>query len=576
MYVAKIPNRNSNPTYLIRESYRDNGKVKNRTIANITQLSINQIEAMKLIFKGIPLVQPDQAFEIMRSLPHGHVAAVLGLIKSIGLDYIIASKSSIEKNLILAMIVSRIICPSSKLATAQGLNDETAFTSLGEILGIKKTNEADLYHAMDWLIKRQDIIETKLAKKHFAEGSLFLYDLTSTYFEGKKCPLAAFGHNRDKKKGKRQIVIGLLCNKQGCPISVQVFKGNTSDSTTILSEIKRIREKYGIKKIVIVGDRGMITKACIEGELKKDEDISWITALRSQSIKKLVEENQFEPELFDDWGLATITSEDYPGERLIVCKNSFLALERRIKRQDLIEATNKLLDKIKEATVREKRKLKGKDKIGKRAWRVIDKYKVAKFYSLAITESTFEYTLDEEKIKAEEALDGIYIIRSSVCEDELSSEKVVEAYKDLSKVESAFRSIKTVSLKVRPVYHYLEDRVRSHVFICMLAYYVEWHMRERLASILFIDENKKYANVMRESIVAPALRSGEAMEKDKTKKTQGDFSVHSFATLFRDLATLTKNKVRVSGVRGESFYMYSTPTAFQAKVFELLGVSYKT
>jgi len=575
MYIATIPNRNSPPAILLRESYRQNGKVKNRTLANLSKWPPDKVEALRQALKGKASISPDEAFEIHRSLPHGHIAAVIGTLKKIKLDHIIASKRSFHRDVVVAMIAARIIDPASKLATARGLRDETAFTSLGEILGVTSVTEVNLYEAMDWLFSRKDRIEKTLARKHLGEGSLILYDVTSTYFEGNKCSLAKWGHNRDGKKDKLQIVIGVLCNAGGCPVGVEVFEGNMSDTKTLKVQIQKIRQRFGIQRMVLVGDRGLITESRIRDELGADKDLDWITALRAPAIKKLVMEKVLQPSLFDEWGLCEIRSEDYPGERLIVCRNPLLAEERRRKREELLAVTEGELEKIKRATKRDKRRLKGADKIGIRVGRVLNRYKMGKHFKLEITDDGFTYTRNEGKVQLETSLDGIYIVRTSVNKEELGSEEVVKAYKNLSVVERTFRSLKTVDLKVRPVYHWLADRVRAHVFLCMLAYYVEWHMRIALAPILFDDDNKLEVESQRSSAVAPAVRSKRAQQKARIKRTEEDMPVHSFRTLLKDLTTLTKNWVIPKVNSGAPFVMFSNPTPLQKKVFELLGISYK-
>jgi len=573
MYVAKIPNRSSPPAFLLRESYRQDGKVKSRTLANITHWPSQQIEALRRVLKGETLVSPEEAFEIRRSLPHGHVAAVLGTLRRLDLDRIVASKRSVERSLALAMIVARIIDPRSKLATARGLGSETAFTSLGEMLEVSSATEDDLYAAMDWLLARQPAIEKRLAKRHLSEGTLILYDVTSSYYEGRRCPLAQWGHNRDGKKNKLQIVYGLLCNVQGCPVAIEVFEGNTADPKTLATQIKKIRERFRLKRVVLVGDRGVLTEARIRDELKLVDGLDWITALRAPAIRKLVDQGAFAPaSLFDERDLAEITTPSYPGERLVVCRNPFLADERARKREDLLRATEKELNDIAVATKRCKRSLRGKDKIGLRVGKVLNRFKVGKHFHIEITDNSFHYQRDTEKIAQEAALDGMYIIRTSVPKELLGSQQTVGAYKGLSVVERAFRSFKTVDLKVRPIYHRLPDRVRAHVFVCMLAYYVEWHMRQALAPILFDDDDNQATEALRKSVVAPAQQSDRAKRKALTKRTDEDQPVHSFQTLLKDLSTITKNRVRFLLADTETTEKLASPTPLQQRTFELLDV----
>jgi transposase len=501
------------------------------------------------------------------------VAAVLGTLRNVGLESILASRRSRERDLVVAMIVARILSPSSKLATARCLREETATSSLTLELGLEEVEDKELYEALDWLVDRQRRIETKLAKRHLRNGTLVLYDVSSSYYTGRRSELVQFGHARDGKKGFPQIVYGLLCNADGCPVAIEVFSGNTADPKTLGSQIAKIRKRFGIRRVVLVGDRGMITKRRIDEELREVEGLDWITALRADNIKKLVSQGKIEPSLFDERDLAEISSPDYPQERLIVCRNPLLADERARKRQELLAATEKELDKIVAATVRAKRALRGKEKIGLRVGKVLNRHKVGKHFVLEIEDTSFSYRRNETKIAEESALDGIYVIRTSVEKKVFSPEGTVRTYKDLSKVERAFRSMKTIDLKVRPIYHWLADRIRAHVFLCMLSYYVEWHMRQKLAPILFDDHEKEEAERTRRSIVAPAKRSDGAKYKDFAKRTVDDYPVHSFQTLLADLGTLAKNRVRLVGSENAEFYQFTEATPSQEHVFQLLGVS---
>lgn len=560
-------------SHLLRRSYREGGKVKHQTLGNLSHLPPDLIDTIRRRLRGDITPGGSGGFEILRSFPHGHVAAVLATLRGIGLEGMIASRPSAQRTLVVAMIVARLISPRSKLATARGLSEETATSSLGLELGIDPEDERALYEAMDWLLARQRRMENKLAKKHLGEGTLILYDVSSSFYTGTHCPLAQFGHNRDGNNGYPQIVYGLLCTAQGCPVAIEVFEGNTADPATLSAQVEKIRGRFGITQLVLVGDRGMITSKRIDEELRGVEGLEWITALRADNIRKLVGQGVIEPSLFDTRDLMEVQSPEYPGERLVVCHNPLLAAERARKRIELLEATEKNLAVIAAATQRAKRALKGKDKIGVRVGKMINHYKVGKHFILDITEESFTYHRDEEKIAAEANLDGLYVIRTSVSEETLAAESTVRAYKDLSKVERAFRSLKTVDLKIRPIYHHLEGRVRAHVFLCMLGYYVEWHMREKLQSILFDDEDKASAESLRSSIVAPAQRSARAKAKDRTKRTEDDLPVHSFQTLLADLATLAKNRVRTVGGSSCEFYMLTRPTELQRRAFELLGVS---
>jgi len=578
VHVATTTRRYKGRTYqshLLRRTYRDGGKVKHQTLGNLSHLPPDLIDVIRRrLLGGQPLLATDGGdFEILRSLPHGHVAAVLGTMRNVGFEEVLGSRSCTERALVVAMVVARIIDARSKLATTRGLAEQTAASSLGLELGLQNVGEDDLYRAMDWLLDRQALIEKKLAARHLEDGSLILYDVTSSFYTGTHCSLAAFGHPRDGKNGYPQIVYGLLCNAAGCPIAVEVFKGNTGDPKTLGSQIQKVRTRFGLKRVIFVGDRGMITAKRIDEELRGVEGLDWITALRADSIKKLAEQQVIQLSFFDEKDLAVVTSPDYPGERLVVCRNPLLAEERARKREELLQATEKALGKIAAATQRPKKPLRGKDKIGLRVGKQINHYKVSKHFILEIEEQSFSYRRDEEKIAAEAALDGLYVIRTSVAEESLDAESTVRAYKDLAKVERAFRSFKTVDLKVRPIYHWLENRVRAHVFLCMLAYYVEWHMRQKLAPVLFDDEQKDLAESLRPSIVVPAERSPSARSKDLTKRNEAGLPVHSFRSLLEDLGTLAKNRIRIVGSKPGEFYVLTRPTELQAQTFKLLGVS---
>ena len=579
VHVATTTRRYKDTVYtshLLRRTYRECGKVRHETLGNISHLPPKLIEIIRNALRGEHYVAATGALEICRSLPHGHVAAVLGTLRKVGLDGMLASRRCVERDLAVAMIVARVIDATSKLATARGMSAATACSSLGSVLGIDSVDEEQLYAAMDWLLKRQSRVEAKLAQKHLDDGCLVLYDVSSSYYTGRHCSLAKFGHSRDRKKGFPQIVYGLLCNRRGCPVAVEVFEGNTGDPTTLEIQIQKIRLRFGIKRVVLVGDRGMITAARIRDELRPVDGLAWITALRGPAIRKLAEEGIVQPSLFDERDLAEIQSPDYPGERLIACRNPLLAEERARKREELLQETEKELDRVVTATRRERRPLRGKDKIALRVGKVIDRRKMAKHFRLTITDSSFSYERHGERIAAEAALDGIYIIRTSVSETEFSAAEAVRAYKDLSLVESAFRSLKTVDLKVRPIYHRLANRVRAHVFLCVLAYYVEWHMRQALAPILFDDDDKEYAESLRTSIVAPAQRSPKALSKAQAKRTVDNEPVHSFRSLLKDLATLAKNQLRSPAISKTEttteFEMLTTPTPLQRRAFELLEI----
>ena len=572
MYIEAVPNRSSPPAILLRESYREDGKVKKRTLANLSRWPSALVEGLRILLKGGTAVRRlDEAFDIVRSLPHGHVAAVLGTVKKLGLDRLIDPKPSPRRNQVLAMIAARILEPASKLTTARGLAEATALSTLGEVLDAA-LDEDDLYGAMDWLLERQERIERGLAKRHLGEGCLVLYDLTSVWMEGTRCPLARRGHSRDGRQGKLQIEFGLLCDRDGCPVSVEVFPGNTADPATVASQIAALRERFSLSRVVLVGDRGMLTEARIREEVKP-AGLDWVSALRGPAIRSLVEAGEVEMSLFDERDLVEITSDAYPGERLMVCRNPLLAEDRARKRQELLEATEALLEPIAAATRRDKRRLTGADRIGERVGKVIGKYKVAKHFTWSIDdEGIFTWQRDEAAIAAEARLDGLCVIRTSLPESELDGPGTVRAYKRLSSVERAFRSLKTVDLKVRPVFHRTAPRVRAHVFLCMLAWYVEWHMRLKLKPLLFDDEDAAGAEARRPSVVAPAQASASARAKAATKTTPDGDPVHSFRTLLGDLATITRNTVAPRLPGAEPFQVTTRPTQLQKKAFELLGV----
>ena len=572
MYIATVPNRKSPPAILIRESYREGGRPRTRTLTNITHWEPERIEALRQLLKGKLPISEEERFEIIRSLPHGHVAAVLGTVRKLGLEQLLHSRRSRERDLVVTMLVARILEPASKLATARSLSKDTLTMSLGECLGVEDANEDELYGALDWLLSRQSAIEKKLAKRHLQEGSLVLYDLTSTWLEGRTCALGKLGYSRDRKKDKLQVQFGLLCEREGRPIGVEVFEGNTGDPRTLGSQIRKIRESFGLSKVVFVGDRGMITEARIREELRPVDGLEWVTSLRAPQIRRLVQNGVLQPSLFDELDLAEIHHPDFPNERLIACRNPLLATERSRKRKEMLVSTESKLEEIHKATKRHKRPLRGKDAIGMRVGRLFARCKMGKHFRCTITEDSFDYELKPESIRCEADLDGIYIVRTSLNPDEMSAEETVETYKGLAVVERAFRTCKTVDLQVRPIYHYNADRVRAHIFLCMLAYYVEWHMRKALAPILFDDHDPMGAKAKRDSIVSPAKPSNAAQKKASTKKSQDGLPVHSFRTLLSDLATITSNKVE-NKAHGLSFVRVTRPTPVQHKAFDLLGVN---
>jgi transposase len=571
MYVESVPNRSSPPAILLREASRVDGKIVKRTLANLSSWSATQIESLRRVLKGESLVSPADAFRIQRAAPHGHVAATLGTLRRLGLEPLLSRSPAPQRSLVVAMIVARILEPASKLATARGFHPDTATSSLATTLGLDQAvDEAQLYDAMDWLLPRQQSIENGLAKRHLAEGSLVLYDVSSTYFEGHRCPLAWFGHSRDERNGNPQIVFGLMTNAEGCPVAVEVFPGNTGDPKTVTPQVAKLRQRFQLKQVILVGDRGMLTSARIREDLRPEEGLQWISALKSIQVQQLVKGGQLQLSLFDQRDLAEIQHPSYPGERLIACRNPLLAEERSRKRKELLEATEKQLHKIVAATQRKKRPLRGRKEIGLAIGKILGRYKMGKHFKLTIEEDQFRVERKQDNIEREAALDGIYVVRTSVPAESLTSAKVVSHYKRLSDVERAFRSLKSVDLKIRPIHHHLEERVRAHVFLCMLAYYVEWHMRRALAPILFDDDDPQAAEAARPSVVSPAKRSPKAQSKDALKRTEDGMPVHSFQTLLKDLATLTRNEVRVGD---QTMQMLATPTPVQQRALQLLQVS---
>src|SRR6266567_3514376 len=556
MYVARIPNRGSPPAILLRESYREGGKVRNRTLANLSRWPEGKIDALSRVLKGLPpQAAPEGAFEIVRSLPHGHVAAVLGTLRALGLQEVIDPLPSRSRDLVCAMVAAQVIDPSSKLACARGLRSQTATSSLGQVLWCSACDEDDL------------------ARRHLNDGTLVLYDVSSAAFEGRTCPLGAIGHPKDGVRGRLQIVYGLLATNQGIPIAVEVFKGNTGDPATLSSQVKKLKERFSLSHVCVVGDRGMLTKARLEHDVRPAE-LDFITALRAPQITALVQAEALQLSLFDQTDLFEIAHPDYPGERLVACKNPFLAAERARKREELLAATQAELQKIAAAVTRQRRPLRGKDKIALRVGRVINRRKVAKHFVVEIGEESFSFRKDEQKIAAEAALDGIYVLRTSLEQEVLQAAGVVSSYKALSNVERVFRGFNT-DLDIRPIRHRTAERVRTHVFLRMLSYYVTWHMNNRLAPMLFTDDDAEAAEAARTSPVAPARRSQKALKKIRTKRTADDQPVHSFTSLLTDLATICLNKIEPTEHGLPPFNVITTPTPIQRRAFELLGVSHR-
>jgi transposase len=570
MHIQVIPNRGSPPAILLRESYREGGKVKKRTLLNLTHWPPDLLEGFKALLKGgtvIPAPASPEVFTIRRALPHGHVAAVLGTLRQIGLDRILGPDGNRCRDLVVAMVAARLTDPTSKLATAKALSPETAASSLGEVMDLGEVDEDELYTALDWLCERQAAVETALARRHLHGGTLVLYDVSSSYVEGRCCELARRGYNRDRKRGKLQIVYGLLCAPDGCPVAVEVFAGDTADPMTLSAQVAKLKERFGLAHVVLVGDRGLITQARIEADLAP-AGLDWITALRAPAIRGLVEGGELQLSLFDERDMAAITAPEYPGERLIVCRNPDLARERARKREDLLCATERDLAKVARAVERARRPLRGREAIGLAAGAVVNRHKMAKHFDLTITDDAFRFARNKSAIAAEVALDGFYVVRTNLSAATLDDAGTVRAYKSLAQVERAFRSLKGIDLRIRPLFHWLAPRVRAHVFLCLLAYHVEWHMRRRLAPMLYEDDDRAGAEALRESVVAPAQRSPAALSKQTRGITQDGLPVHSFRTLLADLATLTRNTVEMplEGLRQLTIYARPLRPAFPGTV----------
>ncbi|HXY49862.1 MAG TPA: IS1634 family transposase [Terriglobales bacterium] len=570
MYVAVVPNRNSPPAILLRESFREGGKVRNRTLANLSHWPAAQIEALRQVLKGEAPSVASSAFDIIRSRLHGQAAAVLTTLEHLGLARLLDSSDSRNRRAVLALIASRILEPGSKLATSRALRAETCHSTLGESLGLGAVNEDDLYEAMDWLVERQASVENALAARHLEAGTLVLYDLTSTYFEGHHCPLAKYGYSRDERRSNLQIVFGLLSNGEGCPVAVEVFAGNTADPKTVAAQVKKLRERFQLERIILVGDRGMLTQKRIQEDLREHEGLQWITALRTPQIQALVAQGAIQMSLFDEQNLAEVTHPDYPGERLIVCRNPLLAAERARKRQELIAAAEKKLKEIEAATLRPRQPVRGAAKISYLVGKALAASKVEKYFRWTSTDTELIWQRNPERIERDAALDGIYVLRTNVTVEQLNREQTVLAYKRLASVERAFRSLKSVDLNVRPIHHRLPERVRAHVFLALLAYYVEWHMRQALAPVLFDDEEHGQT---RSSPVAPAVRSEKARTKALRKRTENDWPVQSFQDWLKDLATIVKNTIQPRLQSLPAFEVITRPTPAQQHALQLLNVS---
>jgi hypothetical protein len=572
MYIEAVPNRNSPPAILLRESYREGRKVRKRTLCNLSDWPAAHIEGLRGVLRGGTVIPAGrEAFTVIRTLPHGHVAAALGTARRIGLDRILGPDGNRCRDLVLALLVGRILEPASKLAAARALSPATAASSLGAGLDLGEVDEDELYTALDWLLERQPAIETALAKRHLTNGTLVLYDVSSSYMEGRCCPLAKRGYSRDGRRGTLQIIYGLLCAADGCPVAIEVFDGNTADPMTLATQVEKLKQRFHLDHVVLVGDRGMITQARITDDIKA-AGLDWITALRAPAIKALLETGALQLSLFDQRDMASITAPDFPGERLVVCRNPDLAAERTRKRQDLLAATERDLARIQASVARKRDPLRGIAEIALAVGAVLDKHKMAKHFDLAITDVAFSFARKAAEIAVEAANDGIYVVRTSLPAEALDDAAVVRSYKSLSLVERAFRCIKTVDLQVRPVHHWLADRVRAHVCLCMLAYYLEWHMRQRLAPMLFDDTDKQAAEALRASVVAQAQRSPAAVTKQTTGFTEDGLPVHSFRSLLADLATMARNTITTAITPDYPFTVVTRPTPIQQKAFDLLEV----
>ena len=563
MYIATIPNRGSPPAILLREGYREGGHVKTRTLANLSKLPPDAVAALRQVLKGEKLVRAHDAFEAVASLHHGHVQAVLDAMRRLGFANLVASRPSRQRHLVLAMVAARLLEPDSKLGTTRWWN----LTTLPTLLGVSDADEDELYAAMDWLLKRQPSIEKKLAARHLHNDAMALYDLSSSYFEGVTCPLAALGHNRDGKKGKLQVNYGLLTDTRGIPVAVSVFQGNTGDPKTLLPQVDKVRKEFRLDRFVLVGDRGMITQKQVDA-LRQLDGIDWVAALRPEAIRTLLEGGALQLGLFDERNLFELTHPDFPAERLVACRNPELAQRRAHKRTSLLEATAQELEKVRRMV--ERGRLRGQDNIGVRVGKVVNKYKVAKHFQLSIEAARFDFAIDRDKVAAEAALDGIYVIRTSLPEDRMSADDAVRSYKRLSLVERAFRSFKTMDLQLRPIHHRLEHRVRAHIFLCMLAYYVMWHMLQAWRSLLFCDEDLQAKAT--QDPVAPAERSESALHKVHSKTLDDGSEVHSFHTLLQQLSGIVRNVCRIPGAPPDAptFNVVTIPNAKQRRAYQLL------
>ena len=576
-HVETIPNRNSPPAVLLRKAWREGKRIRKRTLANLTQLPPELVEGIRRVLKGgVVLTSPQEAFVVQRSLPHGHVAAVLGLCRRLQVPRLLGPTAGRTRDLALAALVARVLSPASKLATARQLSPATATSSLGSALGLGEVAGNEMLTMLDWLLKRQPWIERGLARRHLKDGALALHDTTSSYLEGRRCPLARFGHNRDGKRGKKQIVIGLLCTREGCPIAVEVFDGNTADPGAVAAQVATLKKRFDVTRVALVGDRGMLTTARIR-ETVAPAGLDWISALKTADLRKLLKPLEdgaapLQPDALRPDAVAEILSPDFPGERLMVCFNPRLAEERGRKREDLLKATEDILGRIAGIVRRKGSRLRGREKINRRVGREANRRKVEKHFDIAVTDDDLRFERNAERIAAEARLDGIYIVRTSLDANAIGAHEVVEACKSLSRVERAFRNLKTARLQVRPVHVYSAGRVRAHVFLCALACHVEWHLRRRLAPLLFEDDDPEDARTRQDSPVQPARTSERARRKSASKTTAEGLPAHSLPTLLDDLATLAMNTVHLPDNPENRFAVATQPTPLQRRAFQLLDV----
>jgi transposase len=565
MYIEIVPNRNSRPAILLREGWREGKKVCKRTLANLSDWPAQKVATLRRVLKDEPLVSPEDAFAIERSWPHGHVEAVLETVRHIGLDKLIGAKRSRERDLVLAMIVERLIAPCSKLATTRMWHS----TTLAQLLEVEDADEEELYAAMDWLLERQGRIEKRLAARHLGEGRQVLYDVSSSYYEGHTCPLVQFGHSRDGKRGKPILVYGVLTDVQGRPVAVQVYPGNTGDPSTVADQVEKLKGRFALERVVLVGDRGMLTQTQVEA-LKDHPGIGWISALRSEKVRQLVDAEHLQLSLFDERNLAEIRSTDFPDERLVACFNPLLAEERRRKRNELLDATELLLEKIRAEVGRRTKTPLSAAQIGQKVGKVINRHKVGKHFEVSIADGHFSFSRRTAAIKREAELDGLYVIRTSEPQQTLSAQDTVRSYKNLAQVERVFRTLKSADLRIRPIHHRGEERVRAHIFLCLLAYYLEWHMRQALSALLFDDQTLPVERKRRDP-VAPAEPSAAARRKKTERETEDGYPIHSFATLIAELATRCRHLCRMrSDPHSPAFFQDTLPTPLQIRALELI------